>query len=638
MSAPGSRASRALEWIARLPLLGEPELARLLGIDEVDARGLRRVLERQGSIEWFVPGSDALEQRRLSFVREAPLPALAAAVGTGLIALPAHLPVRRHDLLARIVRAELTASVNRFLSELSAWPDLPRLELEDARSLPLTSSPPERWWLPALEGYGCLRAGAQRAPFFVAWDRAAAPDQHRTTRVGAWIAAAPTVAAHWGAEGLPPLLLVCAGQRARSSWERSIRQAADRMDVRPVEILLTSARELAVDGPAGVTWHDPVTGRAGSLLERLGWGAAPLFPRLRLPDELPAPSRPATTPTLRRWAPGAANDPRTPVVERVAAIAMTTDRDEKRMIEWIGRWPLVTAPQLASLTGLPGPAVDRRVERLLGCAVVRVYDAAAPADLAARHLLLTPLGLRLLARRDAVPPARYARLASVSAPHPDRRTDPLLPSTVAIVHHRAHLLGVNRVMARFAREAQRGGGRLAVCRNEAQSTRRFRYHERAAWIRPDGSGVVALDGALLPFLLEYDRGTLDSGDFAAKFGGYRRYFTAEAWRPDFVTEPVLLFVCADDRAEEHVAGAARQSEHESAARLPLLLTSEWRFAADSRNPAGLLGPVWRSPYPETTSPRSRSALRHVTTKSAGRLMANERTTLTRRGVCPCPTM
>ena len=45
----------------------------------------------------------------------------------------------------------------------------------------------------------------------------------------------------------------------------------------------------------------------------------------------------------------------------------------------------------------------------------------------------------------------------------------------------------------------------------------------AAWIRPDGSGVIAVSGRRAPFLLEYDRGTLDSGDFAAKFGGYRRY-------------------------------------------------------------------------------------------------------------------
>ena len=593
MSAPGSRASRALEWIARLPLLGEPELARLLGIDEVDARGLRRVLEREGWIEWFVPGTDALDQRRLSFAREEALPELAAALDIAQAALPAHLAVRRRDALARIVRVELTATVNRFFSEFTAWPGLPRLELEDARSLPLARPLAERWWLPALEGYGCLRAGALRAPFFLAWDRAAAPDQHRKRRVGAWVAAAPAVTAHWGAEGLPPLLLVCAGQRARATWERSIRQAADRMDARPAEILLTSARELAVDGPAGVTWHDPVTGRAGSLLERLGWGAAPPLPRLRLPDELPPPSRPATTPTLRRWAPGAANEPRTPIAERVAAIAMTTDRDEKRLLEWIGRWPLITAPQLASLTGLPGPAVERRLDRLLRSRVVRVDDAASPAALPASHLLLEPAGLRLLARRDAVPPARYARFAGVTAPQPGPGTRLTRGAVTGIIHHRAHLLGVNRVMARFARDAQRAGGRLAVCRNEAQSTRRFGHNDRVAWIRPDGSGVVAFHGAYVPFLLEYDRGTLDSGDFAAKFGGYRRYFAAEAWRPDFVTEPVLLFVCADDRAEEHVTGAARQSERESGARLPLLLTSDWRFARGPQNPAGLPGPIWR---------------------------------------------
>ena len=52
-------------------------------------------------------------------------------------------------------------------------------------------------------------------------------------------------------------------------------------------------------------------------------------------------------------------------------------------------------------------------------------------------------------------------------------------------------------------------------------------------------------------------GTLDSGDFAAKFGGCRRYFLAGAWRQDFDAEPLLLFICADDRAEEHVARASR---------------------------------------------------------------------------------
>ncbi len=601
MRSHNSRASRALEWIARLPLLGEPELARLLRIDEVDARGLRRVLERQGWIEWFVPGSDALQQRRLSFVREEVLPELAAALGIGLGALPAHLAVLRRDLLARIVRVELTASVNRFFSELTSWPALPGLELEDARSLPLARSRAGRWWLSSVEGYGCLRAGPLRAPFFVAWDRAAAPNLHRRARVDVWFSTATAVTAHWGAEGLPPLLLVCADRRARATWERSIRRAAERMDGWPPEVLLTNARELAADSPGGATWHDPVSGRAGPLLERLGWGEAPPFPRLRLPDELVAPPQPGAALTLRRWAPAAAADSRTPTVERGAAIAMTTDRDEKRLLEWVGRLPLVTTPQLASLTDLPEAAAERRLERLLRSSVVRFDSDVAPGDSPGRHLVLTPLGLRLLARRDGVPPARYARFAGVSAPRPNSGASSVRGAEIGIIHHRAHLLGVNRVMAQFARDARRAGGRLAVCRNEAQSTRRFRYEGRAAWIRPDGSGVLVLDGGPLPFVLEYDRGTLDSGDFGAKFGGYRRYFAAEAWCNDFAAEPVLLFVCADDRAEEHVARAARENRG-GFAELPLLLAGESQSAPHARNPAGLLRPIWRSPYLEPGVP------------------------------------
>jgi hypothetical protein len=148
---------------------------------------------------------------------------------------------------------------------------------------------------------------------------------------------------------------------------------------------------------------------------------------------------------------------------------------------------------------------------------------------------------------------------------------------------------VNRVFERLAQDLQRAGGRLALRRNEAESTRRFRYEGGAAWIRPDGSGLLELDGERLPFLLEYDRGTLDGGDFAAKLGGYQRYFAGEAWRQDFDGAPTLLFVCADDRAEQRVARAVCAAAPD----LPVLSTSEWRYEGDPRNPAGLLGPIWR---------------------------------------------
>ena len=107
--------------------------------------------------------------------------------------------------------------------------------------------------------------------------------------------------------------------------------------------------------------------------------------------------------------------------------------------------------------------------------------------------------------------------------------------------------------------------------------------------------MIAVSGRRAPFLLEYDRGTLDSGDFAAKFGGYRRYYAGRFWRRDWSSEPALLFVCRDDRAEERVTRAAWRASPRCDVRVPLLLTSEWHFAQRRPVPAGLLGPVWWSP-------------------------------------------
>lgn len=131
---------------------------------------------------------------------------------------------------------------------------------------------------------------------------------------------------------------------------------------------------------------------------------------------------------------------------------------------------------------------------------------------------------------------------------------------------------------------------LAVWNNEAESSHHFGADDRPAWIRPDGSGVLVREGRAWPFLLEYDRGTLDAGNFRAKFFGYRQYYEFELWRRSFAVEPALLFVCSDDRAERRVARAFRAD----APRLPALLTTEWRYERDDRNSAGLLGGIWRA--------------------------------------------
>ena len=355
-----SRGARALGWIARLPLLGEPELALLLGVHEAEARSLRHALEREGWVEWVVPGSDALRKRRLSFVPEAALTELARALGTERAELPEHAPVRRADVLDRVVRVETAAAVNRFLAELAASPGAAGAVLDDARSLPLAGPARGRWWPPGVEGYGRLRAGALHAPFFLAWDRAVAPDLHRRRRASGWAGPAPAELDRRRAEGPAPLLLVCPRPAARPAWERALVRAAECSE-RPRRVLLADAREVRAAGPAGAAWRDPVDGREGTLREQLRWVAGPApgppWPGARIE----APGGPARSGALRRWAPGAATSPAATDRERTAAVALTTDGEQKRMLEWVGRWP---APDGAAAGGPRRAPRGRRHEAL----------------------------------------------------------------------------------------------------------------------------------------------------------------------------------------------------------------------------------------------------------------------------------
>lgn len=204
-------------------------------------------------------------------------------------------------------------------------------------------------------------------------------------------------------------------------------------------------------------------------------------------------------------------------------------------------------------------------------------------DLNERYVL-TELGMRSLAARAGVPPDTFARHGGVTFVDATQSDDP-----VRVIRHREHTAGVNRFFAQLASDARGAGWRLDEWRNEAESTRRFVDSDgRTSWIRPDGSGVLVRGAESRSFLLEYDRGTLDAGDYRAKFDGYRRYFARRGWEGDFPSEPVLLFVCSDDRAEERVALALRTLAPD----LPVFMTTEWRYMPSGANDAGTLGSAW----------------------------------------------
>src|SRR5690606_38118358 len=138
------------------------------------------------------------------------------------------MPVERNDLLRRVASIEVTAGVNHLCAALAD--ELRRAghgELGDARSLPLGGPAAARWWLPGVDGYGCLRAGRLSAPFLVVWDRAAAPDVHRRRRAALWQRDVTKVRGHWGRAGLPPLLIVCRTMREVAVWRGALTDQAD---------------------------------------------------------------------------------------------------------------------------------------------------------------------------------------------------------------------------------------------------------------------------------------------------------------------------------------------------------------------------------------------------------------------------
>ena len=165
------------------------------------------------------------------------------------------------------------------------------------------------------------------------------------------------------------------------------------------------------------------------------------------------------------------------------------------------------------------------------------------------------------------------------------------PGKVLLPRAFAHELGVNRAFVRLAETARRNGGRLAVWRNEAESTHVFHDHGDRWWVRPDGSGVMELNDGHTPFLLEYDRGTLSRSELRTKLVAYRRYYSAHAWEDYFDAEPLTLWVCSDYRAARRVLDVVRAVGSDC----PAVVVEEQQLGIAMTNEERRKGWIWTIP-------------------------------------------
>ncbi|MPZ50972.1 MAG: hypothetical protein GEU75_17010 [Dehalococcoidia bacterium] len=529
MKAPAIKLqAEALDWLSRLPLLGAYELGLLLGITNREADRALYELETLHWVEAVTAPSPELDAERFHALSPEAVSKQAERLGVAETEFLAELPLGKREIMLRRARIETTAGLNRFAAELAA--DVRRdeeLELGDFWSLPRQRKG-EAWWPPEVEGFGWLRSGPSYAPFFVAWDRAAAPLIHRQKRVAGWYGFRE--AEHpWGRDDIPPILVLCPSEAELADWTRAVLASADRRMVRPLRVLPAGIDAAASEGPLGPIWRRPGGTVQSPLTERLAW-------RWEIPNQARGHHLTLTTPleTLQPprhplrsqgLAPLAKQGSANPGIATVLGVSsMLTDATEKRILEWLAYHPLLSADDIGVLLRTRGGEAEPVLRNLARIGLVDSVEKPLKEDgVAVRGYFLTYCGLQVLAFRDGVPPHRYARYGVMAAAMPAKQGGGRLQT---LLRQLDHTVGINRLFVRMVRDGDRNDAVLVRWLSASEAALQFKDGDATHWLRPDGAGDLYWQGRTRRFYLEWDRGTMRWPQMDEKCRMYAQYY---AW-------------------------------------------------------------------------------------------------------------
>lgn len=558
-----------LNWLARLPFLTVDDLALLTGSPAPDVETALRELARAGQVDSITPSSPEMASTRLYVLTE--WARRQTATGKQV-----SLPLNARDIFRRLASLEATVALNVFAAGLvTASRRTPDAGLDDLWTLPRSRSA-EAWWPPGVHAFGSFRIGTAHAPFFVFVDRAGAPSAHRATLVAGWyrFREGPQ---RWGTGDVPPVLILCPGPAREDAWSQHVLASADRRRLPPLRVLMATRASLG-DRPDGPHWRPADGSSRATLIERLGVKPAPTKYSPPHPLRLascPSEATDRATP-LHRWAQETARDRRSASrPELFAALSLITSEVEKRLLDCLGRHPLLTETELATVLQVQPRVATLALERALTNGLIATFGTTAPP-----YYCLTPTALGLLAARDEVPVRRYARHSSVTAlpgAHGGR-----VPT---LLHQFEHTVGTNSFFVSWLRHVRGGGPRLVTWLNAAESAIRLESAGSRRWLRPDGSGTVIADHCARRFFLEWDRGTERLQVIAFKLARYGEYFRSQSGHGNDI--PTLLFVTTTLQREELTwrVGAATTEQSKQ----HLMTTT-----ASLLERLGPFGAVWRS--------------------------------------------
>jgi hypothetical protein len=277
---------------------------------------------------------------------------------------------------------------------------------------------------------------------------------------------------------------------------------------------------------------------------------------------------------------------RAPSVNRLLALK-GLDRD---LLDLIGRHPFLSADSLATVIGWEARRLRERLTRMMRLGFARlVEDGETRTPIRAEMIELTVDGVALVAAQQGLSIARAVHFSGLAGGGPEHEVG----ARRLLLRQVQHTLGADAIFVGLYRRLgvateTTGGDAVIEWRNAAACSRR-RAH-------PDGYGMVRRHGETYGFFLEFDRGTMGTQGYGAKWSGYYHYLESRAFERDYDGFPTILVVTPDNGVEERIARSVRAASIGRALLLPLLLTCEWRINHAPSNPDGLLGPIWREPH------------------------------------------
>ena len=537
------REGLVLRSLAAMPFVDRMELAAVTGIYEEAAHVTLKGLEQAGLADFIRHASPLTASTRRWYATREGLRLLASENGTGIDRLLRTHPVSAHWQRILLARLDAAAVVYRLASAVADAVGPPRFRWY--RAAPLDAA----MTLPDDRTVGVIRQGATA-------DRTAFSDRVRRLL-------APALSR-------PRALLALMPDEAR------LRQARRLLSSYPGPVYLALERDAASLLDDDRVWHGTSAPALMSLHQIMGY----LRPGGTLPWERP---------TSRLSLPDDADLSK--IDDDVAdhLLPVLLKPAEKRMLDCLADWPLVTVEDLSGILGHSDSRTWRLAARLNRLGLV------TPVHLAGQRLFaLSDGGLAVLARRDRVSVGSAVRRWSVEpmddeAPAswrdvPGRRSRPLART---IDHTRA----VHRFMTALVRQRKDATGyHISQISPPHYSTRYFRYGGKTRSIHPDAFGIVQTGSRTAPFFLEYERRAVNPSTMAARLAPYLRYYSSNRPLDDHGERPFVLIVFDDPLAEANFLGVARREMERAKVKLPL-----WVSHREAIESVGPLGKAWRSP-------------------------------------------